>query len=153
MTTQISDTSERELILTRLFNVPRELVWEVWTNPEHIINWWGPTGFTNTIFTMDVKAGGEWNLTIHAPDGIDYKNKAVFTKIIKPERIVYEHVSAPEFVATITFEQQDNKTMLTWHMLFQPKEQFEKVVKTFKADEGFKQTIAKLEIYLAGQLQ
>lgn len=153
MATQLNDTSERELILTRLLNAPIELVWKVWTNPDHIKNWWGPNGFTNTIFTMDVKSGGEWNLTMHGPDGTDYKNKSVFTEIIKPEKIVYEHVSAPKFTATITFEEQDNKTMLTWHMLFESKEQFTQVVKTFKADEGLKQNIDKLENYLSGQLQ
>ena len=153
MATQINNNSERELILTRLLNAPRELVWEVWTNPNHIKNWWGPNGFTNTIFNMDVKVGGEWNLTMHGPDGTDYKNKSIFTEIIKPEKIVYKHVSAPKFVATITFNEQDNKTLLTWHMLFESKEQFIQVVKTFKADEGLKQNIAKLEIYLAAQLQ
>ena len=153
MAPQINDSSDRELILSRLLNAPRELVWEVWTNANHIKNWWGPNGFTNTIFKMDVKAGGEWDLIMHGPDGTDYKNKSVFTEIIKPKKIVYEHVSAPKFVATITFEEQGNKTMLTWHMLFESKEQFIQVVKTFKADEGLKQNIEKLEIYLAGQLQ
>ncbi len=145
------DTSDRELIITRLLNAPVSLVWEVWTNPEHIKNWWGPTGFTNTISLMDVKPGGEWDLVMHGPDGTDYKNKSVFKEIVKPERIVYDHVSAPKFTATITFEEQQGKTLLTWHMLFETKEQFEQVVKTFKADEGLKQNIVKLEAYLKAQ--
>jgi uncharacterized protein YndB with AHSA1/START domain len=152
MTTQndvTKNTSERELIIIRLLNAPRELVWEVWTNPSHIKNWWGPNGFTNTILTMDVQAGGVWDLIMHGPDGTDYKNKSVFKEIIKPEKIVYEHVSTPTFLTTITFEEQGNKTLLTWHMLFESKEQFIQVVKTFKADEGLKQNVAKLETYLA----
>jgi uncharacterized glyoxalase superfamily protein PhnB/uncharacterized protein YndB with AHSA1/START domain len=145
------NTSDRELIITRLLNAPVSLVWEVWTNPEHIKNWWGPTGFTNTISLMEVKPGGEWDLVMHGPDGTDYKNKSIFKEIVKPERIVYDHVSAPKFTATITFEEQQGKTLLTWHMLFETKEQFEQVVKTFKADEGLKQNIVKLEAYLKAQ--
>lgn len=153
MATQINDRSERELILTRLLNAPIELVWEVWTNPDHIKNWWGPTGFTNTISKMEVKDGGEWNLIMHGPDGIDYKNKSIFKEIVKHEKIVYEHLTAPKFITTVTFKEQDNKTLLTWHMLFESKEQFIEVVKTFKADEGLQQNIVKLEIYLDKQLQ
>jgi uncharacterized protein YndB with AHSA1/START domain len=148
----VNKTSDRELIITRLLNAPIELVWEVWTNPDHIKNWWGPDGFTNTISKMEVQAGGEWDLIMHGPDGTDYKNKSIFKEIIKPKKIVYEHVSTPKFTTTVTFDEQGNKTLLTWHMLFETKEQFIQVVKTFKADKGLKQNIAKLEIYLARQL-
>ena len=149
----IADSRDRELIITRLLNAPRELVWEVWTNPDHIKNWWGPDGFTNTIATMEVKAGGVWDLVMHGPDGTDYKNKSIFKEIVKPEKIVYEHITAPKFSTTITFEARENKTFLTWHMLFESKEQFIQVVKTFKADEGLKQNVSKLENYLAAQIQ
>jgi len=145
-----NDTSDRELIITRLLNAPRELVWDVFTTPEHIKNWWGPNGFTNTIDKMDVKPGGEWEFVMHGPDGTDYKNKSIYKEIIRPERIVFEHVSGPKFIATITFTAEGNKTYLKWHMLFESAEQFQQVVKTFKADEGLKQNIVKLEEYLAG---
>ena len=145
-----NDTSDRELIITRLLNAPRELVWDVFTTPEHIKNWWGPNGFTNTIDKMDVKPGGEWEFIMHGPDGTDYKNKSIYKEIIRPERIVFEHVSGPKFIATITFTAEGNKTYLKWHMLFESAEQFQQVVKTFKADEGLKQNIVKLEEYLAG---
>lgn len=143
-----SATADRELTISRLFNAPRELVWEVWTNPEHIKNWWGPNGFSNTIFKMDVKPEGEWDFIMHGPDGTDYKNKSIYKEIRKPEKIVFEHVSGPKFTATITFEKKENKTLLTWNMLFQTKEEFEQVVKTFKADEGLKQNIEKLDAYM-----
>jgi len=145
-----NDTSDRELIITRLLNAPRELVWDVFTTPEHIKNWWGPNGFTNTIDKMDVKPGGEWEFVMHGPDGTDYKNKSIYKEIIRPERIVFEHVSGPKFITTITFTAEGNKTYLKWHMLFESAEQFQQVVKTFKADEGLKQNIVKLEEYLAG---
>ncbi len=143
-----TNTSDREIRISRLLNAPIELVWEVWTKPEHIKNWWGPNGFTNSITKMELKAGGEWNLVMHGPDGTDYKNKSVFREIIKHKKIVYEHVSSPKFIATIEFESRGNSTFINWHMLFETREQFIQVVKTFKADEGLKQNIEKLEFYL-----
>jgi uncharacterized protein YndB with AHSA1/START domain len=145
-----NSTQGRELIMSRKLNAPVELVWEAWTNPEHIANWWGPDGFTNTISTMDLTIGGEWNLVMHGPDGTDYKNKSIFREIIPFKKIVYEHVSGPKFLATILFEEQGEETLINWHMLFETVEQFVQVVKTFKADEGLKQNIAKLNVYLEG---
>jgi uncharacterized protein YndB with AHSA1/START domain len=148
-----SNTKDRELLLTRTLNAPIDLVWEVWTKPEHIAKWWGPNGFTNTITTMDMKPGGEWNLIMHGPDGTDFKNKSTFKEVILHKKIVYEHDSSPRFTATIQFEEQGEQTLLTWHMLFESREQFIQVVKTFKADEGLKQNVDKLEIYLADSLK
>ena len=83
-----NDTKDRELLITRLFDAPVDLVWEAWTNPEHIANWWGPDGFTNTIYQMDLRPGGEWNLTMHGPDGTDYKNKSIFKEVIPRKKLV-----------------------------------------------------------------
>lgn len=146
-----SSTEDREIVISRLLNAPVELVWKVWTQPEHIKNWWGPDGFSNTISKMDIKPGGEWDLVMHGPDGTDYKNKSVFKEIIKHKKIVYEHVSGPKFLATIEFEKQEDKTFLKWHLLFESKEEFIRTVKTFRADEGLKQNVVKLEAYLKAQ--
>jgi uncharacterized protein YndB with AHSA1/START domain len=148
-----NNTADRELLLTRLLDAPVELVWEVWTQAEHIARWWGPDGFTNTISKMEVMPGGIWELVMHGPDGTDYKNKSIFKEVIPHKKIVYEHVSAPRFTATIRFEDQGDQTLLTWHMLFETREEFLRVVKTFKADEGLKQNIEKLSLYLKAQLQ
>lgn len=145
------DTRDRELLLKRVLNAPIDLVWEVWTDPEHIARWWGPTGFTNTIHKMDVQPGGEWDLIMHGPDGTDYKNKSIFKEIIPQKKIVYEHVSAPRFIATIEFDAQGDKTGIRWHMLFESREQFIQVVKTFKADEGLLENVEKLHRYLEAQ--
>jgi uncharacterized protein YndB with AHSA1/START domain len=153
MSGEKNNTADRELLFTRLLNAPVELVWEVWTQPEHIARWWGPDGFTNTISKMEVMQGGVWELVMHGPDGTDYKNKSIFKEIIPHKKIVYEHVSAPRFTATIRFEDQGDQTLLTWHMLFETREEFLRVVKTFKADEGLKQNIEKLSLYLKTQLQ
>jgi uncharacterized protein YndB with AHSA1/START domain len=97
---------------------------------------------------MDVRPGGAWDFIMHGPDGTDFKNKSVFKEIIRHKKIVYEHVSGPKFTATVHFDAQDDQTFLSWHMLFDSKEEFIRTVKTFKADEGLKQNIIKLESYL-----
>ena len=144
-----SNTKDREISITRTLNAPIDLVWEAWTTPEHIAQWWGPNGFTNTISKMDLQPGGEWLLVMHGPDGTDYNNKSIFREIIPHKKIVFDHV-APNFTATIDFQAQGDKTFLTWHMLFESAELFIQVVKTFKADEGLKQNVEKFQAYLDG---
>ena len=118
MTTVAKDISGRELVISRLINAPRELVWDAWTKPEHVKHWWGPDGFTNTIHEMEVKPGGVWRFMMHGPDGTNFPNKIVFNEVKKPERLVYTHSSDDEnettlFETTVTFEKQGDKTLLT----------------------------------------
>lgn len=141
-------TSDRELRIFRILNAPVELVWEVWTNPEHIANWWGPNGFSNTIHKMDLQPSGEWLLTMHGPDGKNYPNKSIFSEIIPYKKIVLQHFN-PNFTATIEFTSENEKTLLNWHMLFETTEVFDAVVKAHKADEGLKQNVEKLDVYLS----
>ena len=148
MNSENIDIEGRQQTIERLFDAPIESVWEVWTNPEHIKNWWGPNGFTNTITKMDMVPEGEWDLIMHGPDGTNYKNKSVFKEIIKHKKLVYDHVSAPKFLTTIVFRAQGNNTHISWQMLFETKELFEQVVKVFKADEGLRQNMEKLDVYL-----
>ncbi|WP_259067570.1 SRPBCC family protein [Mucilaginibacter sp. X4EP1] len=140
--------TDNELIITRLLNAPIDLVWEVWTDPKHIANWWGPTGFTTSIQHMEVKEGGEWDLIMHGPDGVDYKNKNVFSKVIKPELIVFNHVTPPLFTTTITFKKQGDHTELTMQMVFDSVADYSFAVNKHGAKAGQQQTIAKLQDYL-----
>jgi len=142
------DAASRQLHMTRLLNAPIELVWEVWTNPEHITKWWGPDGFTTTMHTMDLKAGGEWRLTMHGPDGKNYPNRSEFVEIVPLQKIVYQHYN-PDFLTTVIFEPQGNQTKLDWTMQFETTDMLETVVKVFKADKGLEQNGEKLEQYLA----
>jgi uncharacterized glyoxalase superfamily protein PhnB/uncharacterized protein YndB with AHSA1/START domain len=146
-------TADRELKLSRLLDAPVELVWEVWTDPAHIAKWWGPTGFTNTISKMDLRSGGEWDLVMHGPDGTDYNNKSIFKEVVPMKRLVYEHVTGPKFTATILFDKRGKQTFLEWHMLFESREEFVQTVKTFKADEGLRQNIEKLDAYIQRQFE
>src|SRR5436853_1097296 len=94
-----SITTDRELSIEHTFNAPIELVWQMFTDPNHIKNWWGPNGFTNTIFKMEVKPGGIWDFVMHGPDGTDYKNTSRYKEVVKPNRIVFDHTSGPKFTA------------------------------------------------------
>lgn len=147
----MTEISNRELSITRLLNAPIDLVWKVFTEPEHIKNWWGPSGFTNTISEMNVKPNGIWEFVMHGPDGTDYKNKHIYHEIVMHKKIVLDHVTAPKFRLTITFETRGSKTFLSWHSVFESAEQLQQVIKVFQADEGMKQNIERLEEYLASQ--
>ncbi len=152
MQDQESKQSDRGISISRLFDAPIELVWEVWTDPEHIKKWWGPNGFTNTISLMDVKAGGKFNLTMHGPDGVDYRNESMYTEVVLHKKLVYEHMTGPKFTATIEFEARGNKTFINWSMVFSTREEFIQTVKTFKADKGLEQNVDKLTHYLQSQI-
>ena len=140
-------TTSRELRVTKTLHAPIDLVWEVWTKPEHIANWWGPNGFTNTIHKMDLREGGEWKLTMHGPDGTNYANRSVFREIVPHKKIVFEHFN-PHFITTVLFESRGQETFLDWSGLFDSAEMLQTVIRAHKADEGMKQNVEKLEQYL-----
>ena len=147
MENKVNIISDREMKIESVLNVPIALAWKVFTDPVHIAKWWGPAGFTNTIDKMDVRPGGEWELTMHGPDGKNYRNKAVYLEIIPFSKISFDHF-APNFKTTINFEVQSDQTSISWQMLFETADLFNIVVKTFKADEGLEQNITKLKDYL-----
>jgi uncharacterized protein YndB with AHSA1/START domain len=144
-----AESSDREIAVTRVFDAPRELVFKLWTNPKHVTQWWGPNGFTITIYETDVKPGGVWRFVMHGPDGRDYQNKIVYVEIAEPERLVYKHVSGPQFQMTVTFAKDSNKTRLTAQMLFDSAALRDKTIKEFGAVEGLKQTLGRLAEHVA----
>lgn len=146
------DTTDREITATRVFDAPRELVFEAWTDPKHIAQWWGPNGFTNTIHSMDVRPGGEWDFIMHGPDGTNYKNKIVYREVVRPERLVYDHMSFPPFRVIVTFEEQGRKTKLHMQMLFETAAIRTSTIETFGAIEGMNQTLGRLEQLLPAMI-
>ena len=145
-----NNTADRELRISRLLDASIELVWEVWTKPEHLKEWWGPNGFQTTIHQMQMEEGSEWLLTMHGPDGTNYPNKSIFLEIIHHKKISYKHFN-PNFTATVEFESKGDQTFMHWYMVFESKEVFNAVVKAHKADEGMKQNVEKLSNYLNNQ--
>src|SRR5579862_8390387 len=122
-TSSPASTADREILATRIFDAPRELVFEAWTDPKHVAQWWGPRGFTTTIHEMDVRPGGVWRLVMRGPNGVDYRNRIVFIEVVRPERLVYKHEpeegSEPvNFQVTVDFAMEGNRTRLKMQMLF-----------------------------------
>jgi uncharacterized protein YndB with AHSA1/START domain len=148
-------TADREIFITREFSAPRELVWEAMTNPKHVVNWWGPRGFTTTIEKMDFRVGGEWKHVMRGPDGVNYPNHSVFQEIVTPERIVFQHGGKREggpgvsFESTWTFEAlAADQTRVSIRMIFPSARERNFVVKEFGAIEGGRQTLERLGEYL-----
>ena len=127
-----SASQERELVITRIFDAPRELVWKAWTEPEHLKRWWGPKNFTSPISKIDLHVGGRYLNCMRSPDGKDYCSTGVFREIVPFERLVYTDSFADEkgnvvpashyglssdfpleLEVTVTFEEQDGKTKMT----------------------------------------
>lgn len=143
----------RTIVTTRVFDAPRELVFEAWTNPKHLVQWWGPNGFTTTIRAIDVRPGGVWRFVMHGPDGVDFENRIVYEEIVKPERLVYRHpggedVEPVQIHTTITFEDHDGKPKLTMRMLFPSAAERDRVAEKYGAVEGAIQTLERLAEHL-----
>ena len=141
------------MIGTRVLDAPRTRVFQLWTDPKHIGQWWGPRGFTTTTHAMDVRPGGVWRFVMHGPDGRDYQNRIVFEEVVRPERIVYRHtgeenIEPVQFRTTVTFEDLGGKTRLTLHARFPSREDRERVIRDYGADKGLVQTLARLADYL-----
>jgi uncharacterized protein YndB with AHSA1/START domain len=151
---QIAAT-DRQLVFHRLVNAPQELVFDVWTNAEHLAKWFGPDGFTISTHSIEVKKNGVWHFTMHGPDGRNYKNKILYIEVLRPERLVYqqmddetglEHVS---FLTTIEFRKSGTQTALSMTMIFESADDLQRVAREYGAIEGAKQTLARMDVLLA----
>jgi uncharacterized protein YndB with AHSA1/START domain len=115
-----TDMLNREVITTRVFDARRELVVRAWTDPEQLVRWWGPNGFTNTFHQFDLRPGGTWRFTMHGSNGADYPNETVFEEIAGPERLRWKHISAPQFQVAVLFDElRGGRTKVTYRMLFE----------------------------------
>ncbi|HTW33209.1 MAG TPA: SRPBCC family protein [Rhizomicrobium sp.] len=150
-----NNEAARSLVTTRLFDAPRDLVFEAWTHPNHLSHWWGPAGFSITTRAFDFRPGGVWRLVMHGPDGRDYQNHITFDEIVAPERISFHHSDADgaesaHHRTVVTFEDAGGKTKLTMRLVFSSAEERDRVVREYGAAEGLKQTVGRLGDYVAG---
>jgi uncharacterized protein YndB with AHSA1/START domain len=143
-----AQVGEREIVITRVLDAPRDLVFDAWTKEEYLSKWWGPQGFTLTLQKFEMKPGGTWQFIMHGPDGVDYPNTNVFVEVVKPERIVIKHDVFPHFLATAIFEDLDGKTRLTYSTVFEETAAIFEKVKVY-AVPGAEQTMDRLEELLA----
>jgi uncharacterized protein YndB with AHSA1/START domain len=114
----IESDTDHELRTSRFLKAPRERVFQAFAEAERLAQWWGPHGFTNTFHAFQLRAGATWRYTMHGPNGADYANESVFVEVVRPERIVIDHVSAPRFRLTITLASEAGQTRITWRQRF-----------------------------------
>lgn len=145
--------SDREVVFTRILNAPRELVWTVWSDPEHLQHWFGPLGFAITTQEFSFTPGGVWRLIMHGPDGTDYPTRIVFREIVPPSLLVYDNAwdlpGAPvDFTLVATFVADGPKTRLTMQLIFPSAASFQIGVERYGVLEGGTGTLERLAEYV-----
>lgn len=119
---------ECEIVSIRTFNTRRDLVFKAWEDPNHLKNWWGPKGFTNTFHEFDFREGGSWKFVMHGPDKGNYNNACEFIKIDKPSLIAWKRYSKPLFSVVALFEEiSSNETKVVFKMVFNSAEECAKL--------------------------
>jgi len=150
-------SGDREILCSRVFNAPRELVWDVFTDPSHITHWWGPRGFSVTTQQMELKPGGIWRHVMHGPDGRDYHCRIIYHEVVKPERLVFENspdegCEPVRMETTVTFTAQGNKTRIDFRSTFPSTAERDDNAKKYGAVEGLTDTLARLAELLSSLL-
>jgi uncharacterized protein YndB with AHSA1/START domain len=147
-----AEPAERVLVISRVFEAPRTLVFKAWTEPEHMARWWGPRGFTSAIITNDVRPGGAYRVHMRGPEGDDHWSQGVYREVVAPERLVMAGAwtdadgrpTSPETLLTVIFEEHEGKTKLTLHQAV-----FESVTAREAHRGGWTSSLDRLVEYLA----
>lgn len=150
--TEVLVAPDNEIVIKRLINAPREMVFDARLSHEHLSQWYGPEGFTITTHEINVKSGGVWRFTMHGPDGMDYLNRVDYVKVVRPELITHQHRgegadAEVSFEIVTTFVAVGNKTEITMRSIFPSAAAKDFVVKTYGAIEGGKQTLGRLAAF------
>lgn len=136
----VARNRSNEIRITRVYDAPVQAVWDAWTDPEQVAQWWGPRGFTLTTHSKDLKPGGSWNYTMHGPDGVDYPNKTHYLEVEKHSKLVYDHGAnddrPPLFRVTVLFSEIDGKTRMDMSMALPTPEAAAKTRKFIKNASG-----------------
>ncbi|MES2892252.1 MAG: SRPBCC family protein [Bacteroidota bacterium] len=140
-------TPDCEIASSRIVNAPRQLVFQAWTDPAHLKEWWGPAGFTNTFHEFELRVGGKWRFTMHGPDKGNYPNEVEFVQIDEPTLIAWKRISKPLFNVVATFEAVGtDKTNLVFRMVFESANECDKI-RRFAVEKN-EENFDKLEVEL-----
>lgn len=146
--TSASETPAREIVLTRLVDAPRGLVFAAWSKPENLVRWWGPRGFTLPECEIEFRPGGRLRFVMRGPDGKDYPFRGAYLEIVEPERIVFQGIIHNEpghqVWTTVTFAEENGQTSITVQQTYS----FQSDA-TRGAPEGWKQTLDRLADFVA----
>jgi uncharacterized protein YndB with AHSA1/START domain len=145
-------TAGREIVISRVIDAPRELVFEAFTEVRHLSRWWGPEGFTTTTRSFDFRVGGVWDFVMHGPDGTDYQEWISWTEIAPPERIALLHGEfrgdPNAFESVLRFEPDGAATRIEMRAVFPTQGLRDEAVEKYHAIEGGQQTLANLAAYV-----
>jgi uncharacterized protein YndB with AHSA1/START domain len=149
---EAAEAERLELVITRVFDAPRSLVFKVWTEPEHLLRWYGPRGFTISSFTLDPRPGGAWRCCMRSPQGQDFWVRGKYLEVVAPERLSFtwahedEHGGlGHETVVTVALAALGGKTELTL-----THKTFESATARDEHHNGWSSSLECLDEYLAG---
>lgn len=149
--TTFTTPSDREILMTRVFDAPRPLVWEACTNPEHLPHWMlGPEGWTMPVCELDLKPGGAWHFVWRKDDGTEMEMRGEYREIAAPERLVHTESWGddwPETLNTLVLTEADGRTTMTATMLYPSKEARDAALGTGMTD-GATTSYDRLAAYL-----
>ncbi len=152
-----SATADREIVISRVIDAPRELVFEAFTEVRHVSRWWGPEGFTTTTRAFEFRVGGEWDFVMHGPDGTDYQEWISWTEISPSERIAMLHGEyrgdPNSFESVLTFALDGAATRIEMRTVFPTKELRDERVEKYHVIEGGQQNLNKLAAYVTEIVQ
>ncbi len=113
------DIEQRTLVLTRILRAPSQLVFDMWSHPKHLVQWWGPAGFTLPFCEQDLRVGGKYRFCMRAPDGTDHWVRGEYTHVDVPVRLVFTWLREEnddvwcDTVVDLTFEERGSATLMT----------------------------------------
>src|SRR6266403_1508909 len=130
----VTTPTDREILMTRVFDAPRHLVFDVWTKPEHLSHWLlGPEGWTMPVCEVDLRPGGAWHFVWRRADGTEMEMRGVYREVAPPERVVSTESWGgdwPETLNTLVLSEENGKTTLTNTVLYPSKEARDNALKT-----------------------
>ncbi len=152
-----SATDDREIVISRVIDAAREVVFEAFTEVRHLSQWWGPEGFTTTTRAFEFRAGGVWDFVMHGPDGTDYQEWISWTEIDAPERIALLHGESRgdpnAFESVLTFAPDGAATRIEMRTVFPTKALRDQAVEKYHAIEGGQQTLSNLAAYVTDMVR
>ena len=146
-----ADEREPELVITRIFVAPRDVVFQAWTEPGRVARWWGPQGFVTTYCDMDIRPGGAFRVCMRSPEGAEHWKQGVYREVVEPERLVFTFAwedadgnPTHQTLVTVSFAEEGSKTKLILHQAV-----FETIARRDEHQRGWTSTLQRFAEYLA----
>ena len=118
------EAGERELVITRIIDAPRHIVFQAWTEPDRVARWWGPQGFTTVYHDMDIRPGGAFRVCMRSPEDAEHWKQGVYREVVEPERLVFtfgwedaDGKPGHQTLVTVTFAEEGGKTRMTFRQV------------------------------------